>query len=66
MAYYTDDPVADAERYSADQDRQLARLPECDNCGYPIQDEHYYDVNGTILCRSCLENDFKKHTEDYI
>ena len=41
-------------------------LPKCDWCGERIQDEHYYDINGIILCWDCLESNFKKNTEDYI
>lgn len=40
-------------------------LPECDHCNQAIQDEHYYDIDGYILCPACLDTFFKKNTEDY-
>lgn len=33
----TDDPIADAERYAAEQDRRLDKLPVCECCGKAIQ-----------------------------
>ena len=35
--YYSDDPAWDAERYAADQDREMERRPKCSDCGDPIQ-----------------------------
>lgn len=63
--YYTNDPVADAERYIAEQDRQLERLPVCDCCNEPIQDEHYYEIGDEIFCKDCLDDEFRKDTENY-
>lgn len=64
--FWSDDPVRDAERYFAEQDRQLERLPVCSYCEEPIQDEHFYLINGDAYCESCLDNHFRKHIEDYI
>lgn len=46
---YTDNPVADYDRYDAQQCRRLATLPLCCCCCEPIQDEHYWDFNGILL-----------------
>lgn len=66
MSYYTDNPVRDAERHQADQDRELERLPVCCFCDNPIQNEHFYEINGEAICPDCLENYFKRRTGDYI
>lgn len=62
--YYTDDPVADYERYSADQERELDRLPRCSECGEPIQDEYCYLINDEAICESCMKENHRVFTED--
>ena len=62
---FTDDPVRDAERYSAEQDRQLARLPKCTCCGNPIQQDHVVCIGGKLYCDSCIE-DFTHDIEDFM
>ena len=64
--YYSDDPIADFNRYEADQEEQLDKLPKCDICGEPIQDDYLYDIYGDIFCEECLNDKFRKNTEDYI
>lgn len=36
---WTDDPVADYDRYDAEQTRELEKLPRCSECDHPIQGE---------------------------
>lgn len=60
MAYRTDDPIADFERWDADQNRRLAQLPECDKCEEPIQQEKAHYINGELLCEHCLEDHRKE------
>lgn len=64
--YRSDDPVADFERYDAEQQRRLSELPVCSECGEPVQDDFYYEINDEIICQECLDRDFRKRTEDYI
>ena len=66
MAYRTDNPVLDAERYYGDQDEALEKLPECSHCGHPIQDDYLFDVNGKLFCKECMWENFKKNIEGYI
>ena len=63
--YYTDDPVWDADRWDADQQRKLDKLPKCDVCGEPIQDGHYYLINQKNICPECLENEFRREVDDW-
>jgi formylmethanofuran dehydrogenase subunit E len=62
---WTNDPVADFLAYDAQQAAKLDKLPKCDECGEPIQDEEFYEILGYNFCPDCLES-FKKRTEDYI
>ena len=50
------------------QERQLERLPVCENpkCKKRIQDEHFFKVEGEILCEECMISRYRKNTEDYI
>ena len=61
---YTDNPVADAERYDAEQQAELEKLPQCDYCGVHI-DDYYYEIDNENFCESCLNEHFRKRVEDY-
>lgn len=48
------------EAHERDQEKRLARLPKCDYCGEPVQDDFYYEINGDVICEHCLDQFFKK------
>ena len=62
---YTDDPVWDAMRHDAEQEERLAQRPICADCGEPIQDDCYYEINDEAICPSCIEC-YKKWTDDFV
>jgi hypothetical protein len=64
--FYSDDPARDAERYAAEQDKQIEILPKCAHCGHEIQDERLFDFNGELYHIECAKEEFLKWTEDYI
>lgn len=51
--------------YEAAQERLLERLPKCRCCGEPIQDDHYFYIEGVIHCEDCMNEKFRRHVEDY-
>lgn len=59
------DPLRDFDRYDAECEEALQRLPVCECCGDKITDDEYYDVYGEIYCWKCLKKNFQKWTEDY-
>lgn len=63
---WTDDPVADFNRYDAEQTRMLARLPKCSECDEPIQDEDCYEFNDELICEQCLKDNHRKLVEYYV
>lgn len=65
LRYYTNDPVADYERYSAEQEKILQEMPVCSECGEHIQDEYCFSINDEIICESCMEN-YRKFTLDLV
>lgn len=61
---WTDDPLADYESYSGELEDALGKLPVCDICEEPIQDEYCYQINGDTICESCMAEYFRKETMD--
>lgn len=43
------------DRYEAEQQRELKRLPVCCCCDEPIQQDSAICINGEWLCDSCLD-----------
>lgn len=66
MAQYTDDPIADFNAWDKAQDEELAKLPVCDECGNPIQDDYYYDIAGITLCPECMDKNYRYWTDSYV
>lgn len=64
--FRTDDPVADFDRYDAEQVAELEKLPVCSQCNEPIQDDFFYEINDEVVCEECLNQNFRKNVEDYI
>ena len=62
---FTDDPIADFGRYDAEQQEKLDRLPVCDYCEEPIQDDYYYEIDNECICEECLNDNFRKSNDDY-
>ena len=56
---YTDDPIADFDRYDAECERKLERLPKCRFCEEPITDETGYFIDHEYICSDCLESECK-------
>lgn len=66
MMYYTDNPIADAERYYADQEKELNKLPKCSECGERIQDDFLWNISGELYCPDCADKLFCHCTENYM
>lgn len=52
---YTDDPVRDAGQRDADDLAEEKKRPVCDICGDPIFDDVAYQINGLIICETCID-----------
>lgn len=66
----TDDPIADFNRWDAEQQAALNRLPRCARCKNPIQDDTLYDFDGELVCHECimeyLSDKYEQQTDEYI
>lgn len=38
--------------------------PLCDYCGDLVWHDHYYEINGDVICPECMEGNFKKELEE--
>lgn len=54
--FYTDDPVRDAERHDADQNKWLEKMPVCVDCLEHIQDELAFYYKGEWVCHNCMSS----------
>ena len=54
MYHITDDPIADFNRWDAEQTARLKQLPCCKECGEHIQQEDAVFLNGKWYCDDCL------------
>lgn len=56
---WTDDPVRDAAAHDAEGEAWLKSLPVCDECGEPIVEDFYWEINGDVYCEDCLQKHIK-------
>lgn len=54
------------EQHQRELDAELERLPVCECCGHPIQDDYTWDIDGELLCDGCAADKYRKHTEDFV
>lgn len=64
--YRTDDPLRDLDRWLDEQELREKMLPRCSECGEPIHDNLYYEIDGKIYCQKCLDENFLRSTDDYM
>ena len=63
MRFYSDDPVRDADRYTAWQDRNY--VPYCWYCHNPIEGKVYETPGlGAEVCEDCYETYFREDDEN--
>ena len=66
----TDNPHADFDAWDRKREDALDKLPKCDKCGEPIQDEDLYDFeDGNLICEECvleyINERYKRKTDYY-
>ena len=54
------------ERYDAEQERQLQKLPICDKCKNPIQQEKAVYYNDQWICEECESDFWNDIREDFL
>lgn len=56
-------PYRDADRWIDMQEAMLEKLPKCDFCGEPIQDEYLWEIGGEVYCERCAADTFRKSND---
>ena len=51
------------EQHQAEQDRTEENLPECSECGNPIQDDFCFEYNDEPICDECMLSNHRKSIE---
>lgn len=56
------------EYHDWEQEQQRMQRPVCEDprCKKHIQDDHYFLIEGEILCEDCMIRRYRKNTEDFI
>lgn len=63
QVWYSDDPLKDFNNHDEEQNRWLATLPICADCGEPIQEEYCYEYNDEYICPRCNEDLHRKEVQ---
>lgn len=59
MGYIPDNYDAFA-KHDAEQESELDRLPVCEYCDEPIQDEYAFCIEGAWFCTKCMIANFRR------
>lgn len=65
MFEYVPDNYDLYDQEDARRERDRERFPKCEFCGERVEDDHYYDLWGTIVCPDCMKERFRKDIEDW-
>lgn len=63
---YVPDNLDQFNAYSEQQETALAKLPECSECGQPIQDEFCFEINDELICNRCMRDNHRKAVDDFV
>lgn len=42
----------------------MSERPLCDICEQPVAGDHYYNINGDVICQDCMEEYFRRELDD--
>ena len=42
----------------------MSERPVCDICDHEAGGDHYYNINGEVICIDCMEEYFRKELDD--
>lgn len=63
---WTDNPIADFVRHDAEQQAKLDKLPVCECCKEPIQQEKAIYYNDQYCCEDCESEFWQNIREDFL
>ena len=59
-------PLAERPDWDIGIDDDDTPLPVCDFCGRRISDPYYYEVMGDVICEDCMNEEYRRDTDDYV
>ena len=42
----------------------MEERPICEYCDNPVSGDHYYNINGDVICQQCMEEHFRREIDD--
>jgi formylmethanofuran dehydrogenase subunit E len=51
--------------YTQQEAEELKKRPKCDNCGHRLTDDSLFDVDGVLLCWSCMAELYQRPAKLY-
>ncbi len=60
------DPAYWAERLESALDAALEKLPVCECCQKPIQDDYTWEINDELLCEDCAAAKYRRNTDNFV
>lgn len=63
---YVPDNLDQFNAHSEKLESELSKLPECSECGKPIQEDTCFDINDELICHKCMNENHRVWTDDYI
>lgn len=63
---FTDNPIADWDRYCAEQGKEMEKLPKCEYCGEQIQQDKAVYINGFWFCEDCEQAAWEEIRDEYL
>lgn len=52
--------------HEREREKELERLPKCDECGEVIQSDICFEFNDCYICERCLKENHRKWVDDLI
>lgn len=63
---YVPDNYDAFDAWDAEQSKRAAMYPVCEYCSRAIQDDYFFVINDESICEECLNQHFRRNTDDYI
>ena len=49
----------EADEFFNSQEAESEKLVHCDECGEPIYDDFYWNIDGDCLCEECMNDRYR-------
>lgn len=53
------------KKHDERQTESIERLPMCSECKEKIQDEVCFEIDGELICESCMMENHRRYTDEF-